>query len=363
MGYRVMPPAAMPGNMVGMFQDGRIKYASTLKRYAKRQLQQRQQPEATYQLDAADLASVRLLADSGARVGDRVRVVDENIGISILTYVSSAERDLNDPSKVKMEFETRWRTLADVLAEMVEDEVVPESPTVVAPTDIELGPDLEDLDAPPDTLAEWQWDEDPTKFDGAEIAPDTVDIDDVLIDMGEPTFGHLGDVFDPDTGLVMPEHVGTGYKPVGDDPGKLSDLTYKDPDTTLPTGNLNGAKLQRGTIPRVRYGQVTEAGVDGSGHQIYKVHEIDYTTKDATSTEVINLMVLDDTHAALTVGEWIGWLEPSESELNEDPAYLRIILPGSGGGGGTIAVSGMILIHEHEGYSDGGWASFLSGGR
>ncbi len=181
MAYEIFDAIDLPGWVKGYFTDGRITLHETLKSRTEQKMTKLSAPEVSYSLDAADLSNVRISASEKISIGDRVRVVDEDHGFVVSTFIVGIDRPLDDPAKTKLQFETRWRDVTELLGDLAKESIRPKAPLELIPDNINLGhTPAEELaleavtppispEIPPHSMRKWTHPTDKTQIDGKEI--------------------------------------------------------------------------------------------------------------------------------------------------------------------------------------------------
>lgn len=342
--YQVFGAVAMPGNTLNFFKDGRIQKHDSLKLRTKELLRKIQQPEISYRLDAADLSVIKLSDTDLISLGDRVRIIDEDLLIFVNTFVAEVSRELSNPAATKVQLETRRRTIASSLVDITKEQV-PQADMEIGTEQVEIGwepGDDEDTD-PPFTLVKWQHEEDETAIDGAEIFspsippetvftdvdlggtldgwvyPETTDMDASKVRLSTSPDVTLDDLVDAPTGKIDPAQV---LIEDGDPDTTLEDWIYPD------SPNIDGEKIEEDTRQWWFWGKIDSSAIV-EGVQYYEVEKLD-GNKEGLDVFFSDCRVLDDSTEVLGDGTFVQVSVPTEQQFAD--GYPHLILASVVGG-------------------------------
>lgn len=97
------------------FKDERFTNPYHLKAKAEEVLQKLSRPRLSYRVRAIDLSMLSGLEHEAFRIGDRVRVFDEELGIDVKTHIARWQYDVLEPWNTELELESTAPTLSDLL--------------------------------------------------------------------------------------------------------------------------------------------------------------------------------------------------------------------------------------------------------
>lgn len=120
--YTTGPEISLPGIKPYTFVASNISDANTLLDRAQRELDDRKNAVVNWRIDGRDVSAVHqeqrtfeMLA-----LGDYVHVIDPEFAIDERVRLTEVQRNVTEPSDVRLKFEKRKQTLEDYLAEQAE---------------------------------------------------------------------------------------------------------------------------------------------------------------------------------------------------------------------------------------------------
>ena len=286
MGYTVSAAIDLPGMVSGYFTDGRIRLHETLKARTELELLKLSKPEVSYSLDAADLSRVRISAHETLSLGDQVKVVDEDHAFAVSTFIVGIDRPLANPAQTKIQFETRWRDVGELIGIIAQAALSPSPPLAIKPENINLG------------------------LTPAEI---------IASEAAAPE--------DPE----IPEH-------------SMVKWTHEDDGTQIDGGAIYDGTIQQAFFAEVESSRLVEVPDGGGGvreEQRYRVKLLSADDKSDTGIRLDDCIVPDDTAPVIADGTKIQ--VERQADKDEENEHKALIL--TGGGGGSVTV--VFFAHAH----------------
>lgn len=172
MTHTIYPARKIAGYREAEIVDERFTSAAALKQRLDREIAERTGPRISIEIDGADIGAVQQAEGERLSLGQKVRLVDDTLGVAELAVFKELKRDLANPANIELKFETRSPNAADYLARVVRDAETPEPPVSVPASRAIFGDesDWPDANKPP-SLNDWLYsgsasDSDGPKFDG-----------------------------------------------------------------------------------------------------------------------------------------------------------------------------------------------------
>lgn len=309
--YVIYGSISLPGKTTNFLKDDRIQLHDSLKLRTQELLRKLRFPEVSYEVEAGDLSAVQLSDVGAISVGDRVRVIDEDLAVFVETFVTEIERPLDNPAAAKVHLETRQRTIATALAEATK-ESIPEARMELAPEQIGLGwPPTDDVDSDPiTTLVKWQHPDDETEIDGHAIFEPSVPPEAVYVSEEPAYSGTLDGWVYPSTNDMDASRVRLSDK---DDPASSSGRVLDDWKYDDSGGVIDGEEIHIRTRQWFYWAKVT-SGYSSGGIQRYTIEDIG-PDKVGKGTFYSGVRVIDDTQTMLNSGSFVMLHYPTEVEI------------------------------------------------